>query len=74
MSPPGPRSGRKSFCACALVAAAPDRCVWGTDWPHPASDHSIDDAGLMDLLATWVPDAATRKRILVDNPPRLYGV
>ncbi len=59
--------------AKALVAAAPDRCVWGTDWPHPASDHSIDDAGLMDLLATWVPDAATRKRILVDNPPRLYG-
>ncbi len=59
--------------AQALVAAAPDRCVWGTDWPHPASDHSIDDAGLMDLLATWVPDAATRKRLLVDNPPRLYG-
>ena len=59
--------------AQALVAAAPDRCVWGTDWPHPASDHSIDDAGLMDLLAIWVPDAATRKRILVDNPPRLYG-
>ena len=59
--------------AQALVAAAPDRCVWGTAGPHPASDHSIDDAGLMDLLATWVPDAATRKRILVDNPTRLYG-
>jgi 2-pyrone-4,6-dicarboxylate lactonase len=59
--------------AQALVAAAPDRCVWGTDWPHPASDHAIDDAGLMELLAEWVPDAATRKRILVDNPPRLYG-
>ncbi|MBM3534302.1 MAG: GntR family transcriptional regulator [Alphaproteobacteria bacterium] len=59
--------------AQALVAAAPDRCVWGTDWPHPAADHQIDDAGLMELLAEWVPDAATRQRILVDNPPRLYG-
>ena len=59
--------------AKALVAAAPDRCVWGTDWPHPASDHAIDDAGLIELLAEWVPDAVMRKRILVDNPPRLYG-
>lgn len=59
--------------ARALVAAAPERCVWGTDWPHPASDHAIDDAGLLELLGTWVPDAAVRRRILVENPPRLYG-
>jgi len=68
----GPPYSDAVHFARKLVAEFGDRCVWGTDWPHPASDHEIDDAGLMDLLGTWVPDAATRKRILVDNPPRLY--
>jgi D-galactarolactone isomerase len=58
-----------------FVQAAPQRCVWGTDWPHPteAADKKPDDAVLFDLLAEWVPDAGTRNRILVDNPAELYG-
>ena len=60
--------------AHALVTAAPDRLVWGTDWPHVMLDASMpNDGDLADLLATWVPDAAVRKRILVDNPARFYG-
>lgn len=57
-----------------LIAAAPDRCVWGTDWPHPnLTDHMPDDGELLDLFADWVPDEAQRRAILVDNPTRLYG-
>ncbi len=57
-----------------LAAQAPDRCVWGTDWPHPNMyEHMPDDGALLDLLADWVPDTAQRRRILVDNPARLYG-
>jgi predicted TIM-barrel fold metal-dependent hydrolase len=70
--------------AQALVAANPDRIVWGTDWPHPnggsaasineiAKPFDINDGLLLNELAKWVPDAATRKKILVDNPARLYG-
>ncbi len=60
--------------AHALVAAAPGQLVWGTDWPHVMLDTAMpNDADLCDLLAAWVPAAATRNRILVDNPARLYG-
>jgi predicted TIM-barrel fold metal-dependent hydrolase len=62
-----------SAVARAYVAAAPDRMVWGSDWPHPTETEKPDDAGLLDLLSAWTPDAATRKRILVDNPLALYG-
>jgi 2-pyrone-4,6-dicarboxylate lactonase len=58
--------------AAALVAAAPDRVLWGTDWPHPNVRHMPDDGDLVDLLADVAPDEATRHRILVDNPARLY--
>jgi predicted TIM-barrel fold metal-dependent hydrolase len=58
--------------ARALVAAAPDRVLWGTDWPHPNVRHMPDDGDLVDLLADVAPDEATRHRILVDNPARLY--
>ncbi len=57
----------------ALVAAAPERCVWGTDWPHPGLDPVPDTGTLFDQFCAWVPDAATRQRILVDNPAKLYG-
>ena len=57
----------------ALVAAAPDRCVWGTDWPHPQMDPVPDAGVLLDQFFEWVPDAAARQKVLVDNPARLYG-
>jgi predicted TIM-barrel fold metal-dependent hydrolase len=60
--------------AHALVAAAPDRLVWGSDWPHVMLDTAMpNDGDLCDQLSTWVPDAATRAKILVANPARLYG-
>jgi D-galactarolactone isomerase len=61
--------------AQAFVKAAPERMLWGSDWPHPSLDlaHKPDDAGLLDLLAEWAPDDATRHRILVENPEALYG-
>ena len=59
--------------AQAYVAAAPERLVWGSDWPHPTEKDKPDDALLLDLLSEWAPDAATRRRILVDNPQALYG-
>ena len=56
-----------------LVKIAPDHMVFGTDWPHPSITVPMpQDAGLLDLLATWAPDEQTRQRILVDNPARLY--
>jgi predicted TIM-barrel fold metal-dependent hydrolase len=60
--------------AKAYVAIAPQRLVWGSDWPHPTepADRKPDDAVLFDLLAEWVPDVATRHRVLVDNPAELY--
>jgi predicted TIM-barrel fold metal-dependent hydrolase len=58
--------------AQAYVKAAPERMVWGSDWPHPTEKDKPDDAVLFDLLAVWVPDEATRNRILVQNPEALY--
>jgi predicted TIM-barrel fold metal-dependent hydrolase len=64
-----------SKVARAYVKAAPERMVWGSDWPHPTekADAKPDDAILFDLLADWAPDEATRNRILVANPAALYG-
>jgi len=59
--------------AQAYVKAAPERMVWGSDWPHPTEKDKPNDAILFDLLAQWVPDEATRNRILVQNPEALYG-
>ena len=71
--------------AKALIAANPQRILWGTDWPHPDSAQvagrkatdlapliPIDDGRVFNQLAVWVPDAAQRKTILVENPARLY--
>lgn len=58
--------------ARALVAAAPDRCVWGTDWPHPNADFMPNDGDLADIVLDWIPDENLRKNILVTNPARLY--
>jgi predicted TIM-barrel fold metal-dependent hydrolase len=59
--------------ARSYIAAAPERVVWGSDWPHPTEEHKPDDAALFDLLSEWAPDPAARQRILVDNPAKLYG-
>jgi D-galactarolactone isomerase len=59
--------------APGFVQAAPERIVWGSDWPHPTAKGSKpDDAVLLDLLLAWVPDEAQRRRILVDNAAELY--
>jgi predicted TIM-barrel fold metal-dependent hydrolase len=70
----------------ALIAAGPARLVWGSDWPHlvhfhgasgdaapPAGHRDVDESALLDLLRDCVPDEATWRRILVDNPAQLYG-
>ena len=59
----------------AYAKAAPERLVWGSDWPHPSEpkDRKPDDARLFDLFAGWVGSDAAFKRILVDNPVQLYG-
>ncbi|MBX6374040.1 MAG: amidohydrolase family protein [Acetobacteraceae bacterium] len=61
--------------ARAIIRTAPERVVWGSNWPHPnpPPDHRPDEAALFDLLGDWVPDEATRRRILADNPAVLYG-
>jgi predicted TIM-barrel fold metal-dependent hydrolase len=60
--------------ARALVEAAPDRCLWGTDFPHPNPTHEADEAHLVDLIPQFVPDAVLQKKLLVDNPARLYEI
>jgi 2-pyrone-4,6-dicarboxylate lactonase len=55
-----------------VIEIAPDRVLWGTDWPHPNVRQMPDDGDLVDVLAAFAPDEATRHRILVDNPARLY--
>jgi len=82
----GPRPDYAPFVplAKALIAANPDRILWGTNWPHPNSASGrkpdeltplfqVDDGLVLNLLPVWAPDAAIRRKILVDNPARLYG-
>ncbi len=60
--------------AQALIEAAPERVVWGSDWPHPISKKQPpNEADLLELLYRFAPDAATLKKILVDNPAKLFG-
>ncbi|HYG56320.1 MAG TPA: amidohydrolase family protein [Burkholderiales bacterium] len=60
--------------AKALVKRAPERMLWASNWPHPSErKNPPDDEVLLDLLADWAPDDATRKKILVDNPAELYA-
>jgi 2-pyrone-4,6-dicarboxylate lactonase len=58
--------------ATALIEAAPDRVLWGTDFPHPNVKLMPNDGELVDLFALMTSDDAVRKKILVDNPSRLY--
>ena len=60
--------------AQAVIEAAPDRILWGTDWPHPNINGVMpNDGDLVDLLLKYAPDQDIRNKILVDNPARLYG-
>lgn len=72
-----PTYADRSGLAAAFVQAAPERVVWGTDWPHPSASRGEvpmpDDAVMLDLLAQWAPDERVREQILVQNPARLYG-
>ena len=84
----GPRKDYTGFVPLAktLIAANPERILWGTNWPHPNSAtppgrkptdltplFQVDDGLVLNLLPVWAPDAGIRKKILVDNPARLYG-
>ncbi len=62
--------------ARAVIEAAPDRVIWGSDWPHSnifQPGQTPNDGDLLDLLLEFAPDAGVRRKILVDNPAALYG-
>ncbi len=68
-----PHYGGSQALVQALLAANPGTLLWGTDWPHPSSAHPVPPlAQLVDLVFDWLPDAALRQAVLVDNPTRLY--
>jgi len=63
--------------ARALIARAPDRVIWGTDWPHAyvyEAGRQINDGALIDFVADYAPDETARRKILADNPARLFGL
>ena len=68
-----PRYEDVGVLARSLAAAAPDRMLWATNWPHPGQTSRPDEKALLDVLSDWAPDAATRRKILCDNPATLYG-
>ena len=59
--------------AKACIAAAPDRVIWGTDWPHPNVKIMPNDGDLIDLIPKMAPDTRMQQKLLVDNPARLFG-
>jgi predicted TIM-barrel fold metal-dependent hydrolase len=86
VSTEGPEYADVAPLARALIKANPARILWGSDWPHPGGPRAtrrlptevspllpIDDGRVLNQLPVWVPDATTRRTILVDNPARLYG-
>ncbi|HUN95191.1 MAG TPA: amidohydrolase family protein [Bradyrhizobium sp.] len=68
-----PHYGDVEALAKHFVSIAPERMVWATNWPHPSLSESPNDAQLFNCIAGWIPDAALRQRIFVDNPAQLYG-
>ncbi len=58
--------------AQAIIDAVPDRVIWGSDWPH-IPEGGRDTGELLNLLADWIPDATARRKVLTDNPARLFG-
>ena len=70
---PSHRYDEMNKLAQAYAQSAPERMVWGSNWPHPNEPNKPDDAVLFDLLSRWTPNDAIRHRILVENPQTLYG-
>jgi predicted TIM-barrel fold metal-dependent hydrolase len=74
-----PNYAGASEAARGYIKAAPERCVWGSDWPHPDATKKLnpvampDDVTLINLMPQWAPDAKLRHRILVENPETFYG-
>jgi predicted TIM-barrel fold metal-dependent hydrolase len=69
-----PRYGDCAPIAQGFLQHAPQRCVWGSDWPHPTEPTvKPDDAQVLDLLAEWAGSSALRHQVLVENPAMLYG-
>jgi predicted TIM-barrel fold metal-dependent hydrolase len=74
-----PNYAGASEAAKGYIKTAPERCVWGSDWPHPDATRKLnpvampDDVTLINLLPQWAPDAKLRHRILVENPEKFYG-
>jgi len=69
----GPRYDDVAALARALVRANPERCLWASNWPHPNQSPLPESAAMLDLLLDWADDDATRAKILVANPAKLYG-
>lgn len=69
---PDPTYAPVAPTAQAIIATAPQRCIWGSDWPH-IPEGGRDTGGLLNALAIWAPEETTRRSILVDNPARLFG-
>ena len=59
--------------AQAILAATPDRCLWGTDFPHPNAKYHAENADLIDLIPKYTQDEALQEQLLVRNPSTLYG-
>jgi D-galactarolactone isomerase len=69
-----PTYADKARVAMELIKAAPERMVWASNWPHPSFKKNFPDEGkLLDTVADWTQDETLRKKILVENPARLYG-
>ncbi len=68
-----PTYADSTVIAKALIAAAPDRVIWGSDYPYLSHADKVNSIDLFNLVARWMPDAATRQKVLVDNPAKLFG-
>jgi 2-pyrone-4,6-dicarboxylate lactonase len=73
LDPAGPPWDAFARAVAPLVADYPDRALWGTDWPHPNMQDAIpDDGALVDMIPRIAPTEALQRRLLIDNPTRLY--
>jgi len=73
LDPAGPPWDDFAAAVAPLVADYPDRALWGTDWPHPNMQDAIpDDGALVDMIPRIAPTAELQRKLLIDNPERLY--